>query len=205
MNSFYDKYEFFNLTILDSPIDETKIEIEELVSNWWGDKSILEDKVDLEKVNPAPLIKAGGAHFIKLMIWEPKCNIGQTALFVNYQDAYNSLIHVWNKRFKKQSITLRLSNDLISKYPHHEFHLRTNDNIERIVYSHVETKWEFYENGPIQDFENTDYYKRRLIRDRLNNEIINAYMDKLGFMIWSADFYKSNRNGIYFEQLSYKK
>jgi hypothetical protein len=205
MDSFYDKYEFFNITILDSPIDNTKIEIEELVSNWWGNKNIYENFVDLAKVNPSPLIKPGGAHFIKLMLWEPISNPNYTALFVNYQDAYDSLIYKWNKMFKKQSITLRLSNDSVCTYPHHEFHLRTKDNVERIVYSHVETKWEFHESGPIQDFENIMYYKRRKIRDRLNNDIINEYMNKLGFMIWANDFYMSNKKGIYFEQLSFKQ
>jgi len=205
MENFYDKYEFFNLTILDSPIEEIRNEIHDIIKNWWGEIKIYESKVDLDRINPPPIITPGGTHFVKILIWEPTDNNKLTAVFVNLADAYDSLIYVWNKRFKKQSITVRLSNDATSEYPHHEFKLRTKDNIERVVYSHVETKWEFYESGPIQAFENIEYYKQRKIRDRLNNEIINEYMAKLGFNIWSKDFYSSERNGIFFEQLSRKK
>ena len=205
MNNFYDKYEFFTLTILDSPIEIAKKEIEEIVRGWWGNMSINEEVVDLDKVNPPPKITPGGAHFIKVLIWEPKLSPNVTALFVNLLDAYNSLIHVWNEKFKKRAITLRLSNDEICMYPHHELDIKTIDNKERVVYTHVESKWEYCEIGPIQYFENPEYYKRKKIKDRVNNEILNEYMAKMGFKIWSDDFYKSSKDGIYFEQLSWKK
>ncbi|WP_298142744.1 hypothetical protein [Flavobacterium sp.] len=204
MENFYDKYEFFPLTILDTPLETAKAEIEGIIRNWWGDIKIEKGAVNLDKVNPPPKITPGGAHFTKILIWTPINNPNMTALFVNLQDAYNSLIHVWNDKFEKRAITLRLSNDKICTYPHHEICIKTSDKNERVVYSHFESKWEFFDFGPIQDFENVDYYKAKRIKDRINNDIINSYMGKLGLEIWTDDFYKSNKDGVYLEQLSWK-
>ena len=52
MENFYDKYKFFNLSILDTPIEIAKNEIEEVIRNWWGKIKIYETNVDLNKVNP---------------------------------------------------------------------------------------------------------------------------------------------------------
>lgn len=204
MDNFYDKYEFFPLTILESPLEVAQEEIKSIVENWWGDKRIYSDDVDLDKINPPPEITPGGAHFTKILLWEPKNNEGKTALFVNLLDAYNSLIHVWNDKYGKQAITLKLSNDSICDYPHHEINIKTENKEERIIYTHVESKWEFFQIGPIQEFENLDHYKSRKIKDRLNNEIVNAYLSSLGYEIGSDSFYKSHKSGIYFEQLSWK-
>ncbi len=205
MKNYYDKYEFFQLSILETSLDIAKDEIREILEKWWGEMNVYEVNVNLDKVNPPPEIKPGGAHFIKMLIWEPKNNPNVTALFVNLQDAYNSLIHVWNDKFRKKAITVRLSNDKICTYPHHEINIKTINKEERVVYTYVESKWEFLQIGPIQDFENTDYYKAKRIKDRLDNKIVNEYMKKLGLEIWSEDFYKSNKNGFYFEQLAWKK
>ena len=205
MDNFYDNYDFFTLTILNTPIQTAKNEINEILTNWWGEMKITQGIVNLDKVNPPPEITPGGAHFTKILIWEPKNNPNVTALFVNLQDAYDSLINVWNERFGKKAITLRLSNDKICTYPHHEINIKTTNKEHRVVYTHVESKWIFFQGGPIQDFENTDYYKAKIIKDRLDNNIVNEYMSKLGFEIGSNDFYKSAQDGIYFEQLSWKK
>ena len=205
MENFYDKYDFFPLTILDTSVETAKFEIIEIISKWWGAMKTEQVEVNLDKVNPAPTITSGGGHFIKVLIWEPKNNPNTTALFVNLQDAYNSLIHTWNEIYEKKAITLRLSNDKICTYPHHEISIKTANKDERIVYTHFETKWKFFQTGQIQGFENPEYYKAKRITDRLDNEIINEYMGKLGFEIWAKDFYQSSKDGIYFEQLSWKE
>lgn len=205
MANFYDKYEFFPLSILNAPIEEAHQEIKSITENWWGDMKVYTDPVDLGKVNPPPEINPGSAHFIKILIWEPRHNPSQTALFVNLRDAYSSLISVWNDRFGKRSITLRLSNDTICSHPHHEITVRTPNREERVVYTHFDSKWEFFETGPIQEFENAEYYKARRIKNRLDNNIINEYLEKLGLEIWSSEFYTSDKTGVYFEQLSWRK
>ena len=62
-----------------------------------------------------------------------------------------------------------------------------------------------FQTGPIQGFENIEYYDAKKIKDRLNNGIINEYLKKLKLEIWSDEFYKSNKWGVYFEQLSWEK
>jgi len=205
MNNFYDKYEFFPLTILDSPLETVELELKEILTTWQKDSKIEFGPVDLDKINPPPMIIAGGAHLPKFLIWEPKNNPNSTAFFSNYQDGLNSLIHVWNQRYGKRAVSIRLSNDSICDYPHHEINVKTTENEERVVYTHVASKWEFFQTGPVQEFEDTENYKAKKIKDRLNNDIVNKYLYKLGFKIWEEDFYKSNNKGIYFERLSWNK
>ena len=205
MTNFYDRYEFFPLTILDTPIEAAKEQVEMIINKWWGKTRIAFGTVDLNKINPPPHITSGGTHFIKILIWEPKNNPNITALFVNLEDAYHSLIHVWNDRFAKKTLTLRLSNDNISPYPHHEINVKTADKDERVVYTHFESKWKFFQTGPMQGFENPDHYKSKSIKARLDNKIVNEYMRKLGLEVWSEDFYQSNKEAVYFEQLAWKE
>ena len=113
MENFYDKYEFFPLTILDTSLETAQNEISGIIENWWGEMRTEQGIINLNKINPPPAITSGGAHFTKILIWEPKNNPNITTLFVNLSDAYNSLIHVWNDRFKKRAIKVKLSNDRI--------------------------------------------------------------------------------------------
>ena len=51
----------------------------------------------------------------------------------------------------------------------------------------------FAQEGPIQPFENPDYYRRRLKKDRLNREIITEYMERLGYMIAQDGFWETDK------------
>ena len=48
-------------------------------------------------------------------------------------------------------------------------------------------KWIFYEKGYALPFENVNFYKKRQIRERLNNEIIYYYLNKNGIDFESID------------------
>jgi hypothetical protein len=50
----------------------------------------------------------------------------------------------------------------------------------RVIQSYLDgTKWVFYTEGDVLEFENPDYYKARLIRNRFNVTILNEYFEKL--------------------------
>ena len=65
--------------------------------------------------------------------------------------------------------------------------------LRRLMASKDEEGWDFAQEGSVQPFENPDYYKRRLIKDRLNREIITEYMEKLGFDISRDIFWESTK------------
>jgi hypothetical protein len=53
-------------------------------------------------------------------------------------------------------------------------------------------RWLCCLDGPVQPFENPDYYLRRRIRDRLNREVITEYLQKLGYDITKNEFWTSD-------------
>ena len=58
---------------------------------------------------------------------------------------------------------------------------------ERVVYALRENRWIFYEEGEPLPFENLDYYKRRMIKDRIGNDILIEYLSKLGVNFYDID------------------
>ena len=68
-----------------------------------------------------------------------------------------------------------------------EFQYISHDGKERIIYALEEDRWVFYEEGEPLSFENTDYYKRRIIKKRINNEIILEYLSKCGINLFDID------------------
>ena len=70
----------------------------------------------------------------------------------------------------------------------------------RTVYAMKDPKWIFYENGIVQWFEDESYYKRRLIKNRVNKDILLSYCTKLGFAITEVKFWES-KDAILFERI----
>ena len=52
----------------------------------------------------------------------------------------------------------------------------------------------------VQWFEDESYYKRRLIKNRVNKDILLSYCTKLGFAITEAKFWES-KDAILFERI----
>lgn len=53
--------------------------------------------------------------------------------------------------------------------------------------------WVFHALGPVQPFEDLECYKRRLVKDRLNRQIITEYMRRLGADIADDSFWQSDQ------------
>ena len=53
--------------------------------------------------------------------------------------------------------------------------------------AYKEERWIFYEYGTPLVIENEKYYKNKLIKKRLNNDIIAEYLKKVGVNIWEID------------------
>jgi len=63
----------------------------------------------------------------------------------------------------------------------------------RLMASKDEAGWDFAQEGPVQSFENPAHYTKRMVRDRLNREIITEYLEKLGFMITQEGFWATDK------------
>jgi len=61
------------------------------------------------------------------------------------------------------------------------------------AHSYEDRKWIFCQEGPVQSFENAEYYTRRKIKDRFNRDVITEYMLKLGYDITHNDFWATDK------------
>jgi hypothetical protein len=52
--------------------------------------------------------------------------------------------------------------------------------------------WVFHSWGPVQPYEDTAYYTRRLIKDRLNRQVITDYLQRLGADISDERFWQTD-------------
>jgi hypothetical protein len=60
-------------------------------------------------------------------------------------------------------------------------------------------KWVFYEAGSPLWFENPEYYKRRMIKKRLNYGILKEYCQKLGIDFDDEKFFTPASEAAIFE------
>ena len=63
-------------------------------------------------------------------------------------------------------------------------------------------KWKFYCEGEIQPFEVKEFYERKIIKQRLNKEILISYCVKLGIDIREDSFWKSQQS-LFVERISW--
>lgn len=62
--------------------------------------------------------------------------------------------------------------------------------VERSVYATREdSQWRFGEAGPVLPEENTDAYRARRVRDRLNESMMVELLGRLGAAPWAEEFY----------------
>ena len=62
--------------------------------------------------------------------------------------------------------------------------------------------WEFFQKGEPQPFEENDLYDKRIIRQRLDQEIIVRYLRRVGWDIAKRSFWESDTEASYFEETS---
>jgi hypothetical protein len=61
--------------------------------------------------------------------------------------------------------------------------------VRTISLLHDGSRWRFDANGTVQDFEQTDSYRARRVRDRFTSEMLASYSAALGLRPFAADFY----------------
>ena len=122
---------------------------------------------------------AGGNHDDIFSFWKIDSAPDKVFFSSNSTDGRYTLCNVLNMKLKCGFVLCFMSNNLA--YPQYYFHHSGSNLINRdILVSKEDSKWEFCTQGEPLKIENLDYYNRRRIKDRLNNDIIISYLHKLG-------------------------
>lgn len=141
---------------------------------------------------------AGGAHPFKLVVYTP-CSCPSSTVFIsNRRDGWNSFCYLMAERHKKFQIQVTSTSNH-AKYPKNMFQTWHDGRSSRIVMAlRDDDKWKFSERGETQPFEENGLYLHKLIKERMNRNIIISYLNKIGYHVDSAAFWESTTDGIYF-------
>ena len=120
-------------------------------------------------------------------LWNSKYYPQTTFLTANIDDGFLKMCQSFQKKMHCPFTRINLSN---KNYPPESMywfqHIKPSGE-ERLVYANKEDRWIFYEEGKPLPFENEAYYKRRIIKERLNYDIIVEYLSKMGINLLDID------------------
>lgn len=153
------------------------------------EKQLRTGKAELysETPNPSGWVnpKSGGAHLPQFYCWQSGIYPHKVFFISNYEDGLSTVCRTIQKELKCNYVTCALSNGL--EAPFYKFYFSSSSFEERLIQVYKDDRWIFYEEGKPLSFEKLDYYRKRRIRNRLNNEIIKEYMLELGIDVNTID------------------
>lgn len=135
----------------------------------------------------------------KIYLFTPKSNKNIILMVSNKEDGLDALNYYISHHLLIDFYIISIS-DIKSSEVKNSLTYIKNGKCKRIIYAMKDPKWIFYEEGNTLWFENTDYYKSRHIKDRLNKAIIIEYCYKLGFEILNEEFWCAEK-AIFLEYL----
>ena len=193
-----DRFIYFTFTYLDTSLEQIK---KYILEKWGSDDKyrIIDSTFQFNLYDLCP--PKGGAHFEKLYFFTPKLCKNKCIMFSNYSDGLSSLIHVLTNDLKIKAYSFRISANNIPEALN-EFSCIENGETLRTVYAMKDPKWKFYCEGEIQPFEEKEFYERKIIKQRLNKEILISYCVKLGIDIREDSFWKSQQS-LFVERISW--
>jgi hypothetical protein len=197
-----DDYEFLVITLFNASLEKMLRAIQEILHEPTGKYIIEKRPLELDWVyqNRPP---SGGAHLTKALLFEPESLPDKTVKIANLQDGWMTMCNLLANKIQGQH--LRAITSVDKDYPVTSFDVLNNGKSIRYVRAFREDpSWEFYERGERQFFEEPLNYKKRLVRDRLNREILFSYLAKLGWDLTDPLFWRSRVDAIYIEE-QYKK
>lgn len=136
---------------------------------------IRKGETNVEKyLNP----RFGGAHLPEFCFWK-SANYPDKVFFIsNYADGMSNLCGNIQRQLKCEMIMCTMSDG--SECEGYEFKVISAEGKERVILAYKEGRWVFYAVGDPLPFEDTELYKKKYVRDRLNNNIIYSYLLKNG-------------------------
>jgi hypothetical protein len=128
----------------------------------------------------------------RIAFWEPRLGTRTTVVMGIYKDGLNHSIFRLSEDRKYAWVNVRIYDDPVYPGCFLDYYADRRNIERRILAATDERGWDFAQKGPVQPFENTEYYARRVIRDRLNRQIITEYLEKLGYRVMDDDFWEPN-------------
>jgi hypothetical protein len=187
---YIDKFEYFTFSCFDCSLEQIK----SFSQSQWGkcEKYKIYSKpfkFDLYESKPLN----GGAHFEKVYFFSPKNYKDICVMFSNYSDGLSSLVYQITFELKITAYCFRIT--VIDSFETlNSFACVSNGDEIRTVYTMRDPRWVFYSQGEIQWFEDVEFYKRKIIKTRLNKDILISYCVKLGFDITDDEFWESDQS-----------
>jgi hypothetical protein len=126
----------------------------------------------------------------RIVFWEPQDRPGVTALMGINHDGLNHSVFRLSEDSSHTWVNVRIYDDPVYPGCFFDFYADRRSTERRLLATTNERGWDFAEKGPVQPFENRAYYSRRLIKDRLNRQIITEYLDKLGYKVLNDAFWE---------------
>lgn len=193
-----DRFKYFTFTYLDTSLEQIK---KYILEKWGGNDKyrIIDTPFQFNLYHLCP--PKGGAHFEKLYFFTPKLCKNKCIMFSNYSDGLSSLIYQITHFLKTRAYCFQIS---ASDVPDaiNAFSCIENGKELRTVYAMKDPKWKFYSQGEIQPFEDTELYLQKMIKRRLDKDILVSYCVKLGIDIRDDHFWESVQS-ILIERLSW--
>jgi hypothetical protein len=163
------------------------------------------NKFLLEKINILPLEHKqlkGGNFLLNAIFYEIECCKGKTVMISNSIDGWMTLCNKISYESSFSYYNFKLSRPNIEEYINSFAYYCKGVN-QRTVYVMKDAKWFFYEYGEPLWFENIMNYKKRIIRNRLDYNILISYCMKLGIDILDDSFFYSKKEAFFLKQASW--
>ncbi|EAA9322442.1 hypothetical protein CRQ39_24170 [Salmonella enterica] len=138
-------------------------------------------------------------HGLKALFFPYRTTQG-TVMVSNIQDGWYTLCYQLSKLISHGVYLFQLDEGRSADIMNAFFYMEGKESIykERVVYSMTDPRWKFYQKGDKLWFENEHYYTNRVIRKRMNKEILTEYCGQLNLDIKSDDFWSINGETILF-------
>lgn len=131
----------------------------------------------------------------KKYFFSPITNNDITLFVTNQPDGAYTWVNIINNGIKGDSISIT-SSFYYNEYKMYKFNYYKGGDSIRYVRSMQDPRWEFYEEGTSLWFEDIELYKQRMIKKRMNLQVIDSYLKKMGINIFDENFLK-NEETIY--------
>ena len=146
---------------------------------------------DLYEVQPLP----GGVHLAKSYFFKPKVKADICVMFSNCSDGWYTLVNVLSIKLQCDVCLFSITAPDVLDGAFNGFRYIRGGNPIRTVYAMQDPRWVFYEEGQKQWFENTAInYQMRMIKKRMNKEILISYCERLGFDIINPMFWQCEQS-----------
>ncbi len=184
------------VSCINSKLSDVEKDLISIVNSSFGDgwnkkKYKLINQQQVETILEEPDSKS-----ITFLLWTPALNQNKFTVFLNnFTDGWITLLNKYSYNYNKEIASVTFSNGN-TNYPVFRFLYRNGTVIRNVQLLKDTNKWEFYSEGEPLSIEEVTNYKQMRNVNKLNNEIIENYMKKLGFDCTKKEFWLSNEDAI---------